>query len=104
MRLDGQDRSYKSGSGMSESGPDAATSPEGPTKQYGRRPRHKTKDDKYEVKQPGRKSEKHKGKKEKRDAKAKQGKKRKRKERSGDALMHTFSAPNVAQDRLTVSA
>lgn len=99
-----QDRFSESGSGMSEFGPDAASSPEKPTKQYGRRPRHKTKDDKYEVKQPSKKSEKHKGKKKQPNGKAKQGKKRKRKERSGDALMHTFSAPNVAQDRLTVSA
>ena len=99
-----QDHSSEAGSGMSEFDPDAASLSEKPTKQYGRRPRHKTKDDKYEVKQPGRKSEKHKAKKKQPDGKVKQGKKRKRKERSGDALMHKFSAPNVAQDRLTVSA
>ena len=74
-----------------------------PAQRYERRPRHKTKADKYEIKQDGNKSTKKREKKEKKTSASKRDKRPKRKERSGDALVHTFSAPNVAQDRLTVS-
>ena len=74
-----------------------------PTKSYERRPRHKTKNDKYELKQDGKRPSKRKKKSEESTTNVpKKGKKRKRKERSGDALMHNFSAPNVAQNRITV--
>ncbi|KAL8792932.1 MAG: hypothetical protein Q9195_004429 [Heterodermia aff. obscurata] len=80
------------------------TIPSGPAKRYERKPRHKTKNDKYEVKKDGKESRKRKRKKGESTSASRQDRKSKRKERSGDALMHTFSAPNVAQDRLTVSA
>ena len=83
---------------------EAPAIPSGPAKRYERRPRHKTKNDKYEVKKDGKESRKRKRIKEKNTRTSRQDRKSKRKERSGDALMHTFSAPNVAQDRLTVSA
>ena len=75
-----------------------------PEKRYERRPRRKTKEDKYKVKQDGDKSTKQRARKERRKGTDKPNKKGKRKEKSGDALMHTFSAPNIAQERLTVSA
>ena len=78
--------------------------PEQPVKRYEKRPRHKTKEDKYKVKQDGDKSTKQRARKEKKRGTDKPNKKAKRKEKSGDALMHTFSAPNIAQERLTVSA
>ena len=77
---------------------------EQPAKRYERRPRHKTKEDKYEVKKDGDKSAKQRARKDERHSTDKPNKKGKRKEKSGDALMHTFSAPNIAQERLTVSA
>ena len=83
---------------------EAVPSPKKRAKQYERKPRHKTKEDKYEVKRTGRKLGIRPRTKEKTNGAVKKDKKRKRKQRSGDALMHTFGAPNVAQDRLTVSA
>lgn len=76
-------------------------SPEKPVKVYGRRLRHKTREDCYELKQakfPNKKREKN----EKKDRCSKRNQKQKRKEKSGTALMHEFTAQNVAQDRLTV--
>ena len=69
---------------------------------YERRPRHKTRQDRYELKDNNRNSEKTKqaAKKDRGDQKQK---KHKRKEKSGAALMHDFAAQNVAHDRLTVS-
>ena len=77
---------------------------EEPAKRYERRPRHKTKEDRYKVKKDGDKSTKQRARKDKRNGTDKRNTKGKRKEKSGDALMHTFSAPNIAQERLTVSA
>ena len=82
-----------------------ASSPGKSARRYEKRPRRKTKEDKYDLKQDGKQPTRSRKKKDKKDCVGtKQDKKRKCKERSGDALMHTFSAPNVAQDRLTVSA
>ena len=71
-------------------------------KLYERRPRHKTRIDRYELKENIRH-----GKKTKQDAKKESGKKKpkkhRRKEKSGAALMHDFTAQNVAHNRLTVS-
>lgn len=71
-------------------------------KPYEKRPRHKTRIDRYELKESSRHS-----KKTKQDAKKDRGdkkqKKRERKEKSGAALMHGFAAQNVVHDRLTVS-
>ena len=69
-----------------------------PSKAYERRPRHKTREDRYELKH------------DKKGATSKQvekknvqkRKKRTRKEKSGAALLHSFAAPNVASERLTV--
>ena len=70
--------------------------PKKPAKTYERRPRHKTRDDRYGKKQVE-KLEKARAKKaEKKDGK------RKRKASSGAALAHEFRAKNVTQDRLTV--
>ena len=75
-------------------------SPEKPAKTYERRSRHKTREDRYEVKQG--KTHKEENKQELKKKNKKQGK-RKRKEKSGAALMSSFSAKNIARDRLTVS-
>ena len=74
-----------------------SSSPPKGTKAYERKPRHKTKKDKYDLKQ-NRKSEKAPVKTEKPTTK-----RAKRKEKSGAALLHKFTAKNVASDRLTVS-
>lgn len=69
---------------------------------YERRPRHKTRPDRYELKENGRQR-----KDTKQDAKKypekKKRKKHQRKEKTGAALMHDFAAQNVAHGRLTVS-
>ena len=65
---------------------------------YERRPRHKTREDRYELKD-GTRSEK---KAAKKDSQEKKQKKHKRREKSGAALMHSFTAQNVSHDRLTV--
>ena len=67
-----------------------------PSRTYMRRPRHKTKDDKYNVHQE----------KMNRRQKEKEGTrtKHRHREKSGTELLQNFSANNVAQDRLTVSA
>lgn len=70
--------------------------PKKPAKTYERRPRHKTRDDRYEKKQ-----KKERAKTKARKA-AKKGDKRKLKARSGAAPTHEFTAKNVTQDRLTV--
>ena len=67
---------------------------------FKRRPRRKTREEKYELK-------------EAKNARSKQREKKtfhkklkgqKRKERTGSTLLHNFKARNVAQDRLTVSS
>ena len=77
-------------------------SPEKKLNPYERRPRHKTRIDRYELKENIRH-----GTKTKQDAKKNSGqkkpKKHRRKEKSGAALMHDFTAQNVAHNRLTVS-
>lgn len=79
-------------------------SPERLLKSYERRPRRKTRQDRYELIDSNKDRVKiltHK----KKDLGEKQQKKQKhkRKEKSGAALMHDFAAQNVAHDRLTVS-
>ena len=82
------------------SGSTHAKAPRQFTEPYTRKPRHRTKEDHYELKdQNGKK--KHSTKQDKRAEK--KPKSRRRKEKSGAALMHDFSAQNVSHDRLTVS-
>ena len=84
-------------SGSSQGAGVARGSPEKPTKSYERRPRRKTREDRYELKE--RTSEK------KRAAKKdgeKKHRSRKRKRKSGAVLMHDFTAQNVSHERLTV--
>ena len=69
---------------------------------YRKRPRHKTRKDRYELKESSRHKEKTKQ-DTKENRKEKKPKKPKRKEKSGAALMHGFAAQNVVHDRLTVS-
>lgn len=91
-------------SGISNSSARTLLSPEKPKNSYERRPRHKTREDRYELKEG--KPEKKTTKASKRDViekKHKKHKKQRRKEKSGAALMHDFSAQNVSNDRLTVS-
>ena len=72
------------------------------SKLYERRPRHKTRADRYELK----KSSKHNAevRVDKQGRIKEKRKNRKRKDKSGAALMHDFSAQNVWQDRLTVGS
>ena len=72
--------------------------PEKPAESYERRPRRKTREDRYELKD-GNRDKKKVGKK---DSQEKKQKKHKRREKSGAALMHSFTAQNVSHDRLTV--
>ena len=78
----------------------AKVSLERPTKSYERRPRHKTREDRYELKEAT--SGKRKVAREDGERKKKKQKKHKRREKSGAALMHDFTAQNVSHDRLTV--
>lgn len=74
--------------------------PEKPLKTYERRPRHKTREDHYELKENKKRAA---AKADEKAAPRKSKKSRKRKEKSGAALMHGFSAACVDSDRLTVS-
>ena len=69
---------------------------------YRKRPRHKTRKDRYDLKESSRHGEKTKH-DTKKNRKEKKPKKPKRREKSGAALMHGFTAQNVVHDRLTVS-
>lgn len=76
-------------------------SAEKPAKVYERRLRRKTREDHYKLKHtntPRKKREKS----EKKNGSSAKERKNRRKEKSGTALMHEFTAQNVAQDRLTV--
>ena len=74
--------------------------PEKPSKTYERRKRHKTREDRYEMKGGAKRAKTQKSEKE---AGAKPKKKKKRIQKSGSALMEDFNAGNVQPDRLTVS-
>ena len=72
--------------------------PEKPTESFERRPRHKTREDRYELKDGTR----NKKRVVEKDSQGMKQKKHKRREKSGAALMHSFTAHNVSHDRLTV--
>ncbi|KAL8917771.1 MAG: hypothetical protein Q9208_007752 [Pyrenodesmia sp. 3 TL-2023] len=76
--------------------------PEKPAKTYERKPRHKTQEDRYELKQDKKRSRTRKGHNE--VEKHPNKKRKKRKEKSGAALMHDFSARNIESERLTLKA
>ena len=78
-------------------------SPRKHPKCYERRPRHKTRPDRYELKENDRNSKMVKLAPKKDSRERKKQKKQKRPEKSGAALMHDYAAQNVAHDRLTVS-
>ncbi|KAK0515703.1 hypothetical protein JMJ35_001737 [Cladonia borealis] len=79
--------------------PDQTTAlPEKPAGSYERRPRRKTREDRYELKD-GTRDKKKVAKKDNQEMKQK---KHKRREKSGAALMHSFTAQNVSHDRLTL--
>jgi len=82
----------------------ALPSLEKPAETYEKRPRHKTREDRYELKEGNSDRREKKSKWNEKDGKDKKHKKHKRKEKSGAALMRDFSAQNVSHDRLTVSS
>ncbi|KAL8986679.1 MAG: hypothetical protein Q9177_004047 [Variospora cf. flavescens] len=77
------------------------TSPKKPLKTYERRPRHKTREDRYELKENKKRNT---SKADEKAARPKSKKSKKRKEKSGAALMHGFSAACVDSERLTLKA
>ncbi|KAL9016098.1 MAG: hypothetical protein Q9185_006534 [Variospora sp. 1 TL-2023] len=77
------------------------TSPKKPLKTYERRPRHKTREDRYELKENKKRNT---SKADEKAARPKSKKSKKRNEKSGAALMHGFSAACVDSDRLTLKA
>lgn len=87
---------------LSESSVATPPVPEKPAESYVRRPRHKTRDDRYELKEGNGDRRKKKSKLNEREGKDKKHKKLKRKAKLGEAIMHDFSAQNVSHDRLTV--
>lgn len=98
------DRGKNTSSTASQGSETLLPSPEKLLKSYERRPRHKTRQDRYELKDSSRDGVKTlKTAKKDRAEKMQKKHKHKRKEKSGAALMHDFAAQNVAQDRLTVS-
>ena len=79
--------------------PDQTTAlSEKPAESFERRPRHKTREDRYELKDGTREKRKVANK----DSQQRKQKKHRRREKSGGALIHNFTAQNVAHDRLTV--
>ena len=98
------DRGKNTSSTASQGSETPLPSPEKPLKSYERRPRHRTRQDRYELKDSHRDSVKTlKTAKKDRGERTQKKHKHKRKEKSGAALMHDFAAQNVAHDRLTVS-
>lgn len=97
------DTASQSPSQLLQSSSATFVSPERAIKSYERRPRHKTKENRYELKQH-KAAVKHKREKKDRNyGEDKKIKKSKLHKKSGGALVHDFAAHNVAQDRLTVS-
>lgn len=86
----------------SESSVRTLPTPEKPSVLYERRPRHKTREDRYELKEEDTAKREKKRKASGNNLTKRKLKKPKRKEKSGAALMHDFSAQNVSNDRLTV--
>ena len=66
---------------------------------YKKRSRHKTRQDRYEVKNAKKSTEESAIK----DGSSRKVRKRTRKDKSGAALIHEYRAPNLLHDRLTVS-
>lgn len=88
-------------SGMLLPSQTASPSPKKPTKTYERRSRHKTREDRYELKDSYNKEKRKKA--AKKAGREKEPKDKKRRDKLGAALMHEFKAQNVSHDRLTVS-
>lgn len=80
----------------------AKTTPMVPSGSYEKRPRRKTREDRYELKETTGHKRKRSAKKDRKDGEEGKKKRKKHKEKSGAALMHSFTAHNVAHDRLTV--
>jgi hypothetical protein len=73
-----------------------------PLETFEKRPRRKTRDDRYEPKKKMKKSEKpNEGKRSR--TKGEKGDKKKAAKKAGEDLMHNFSSNRIAQERLTVS-
>ena len=70
---------------------------------YKRRRRHKTREDRYEFKGDTDSKRKKPAKQDESQRKERMTKKRKHREKSGAALMNSFTAQNVTHDRLTVN-
>ena len=98
LPLGDDDGELKSPSGFVRRPDQTTIFPENLAVSYERRPRRKTREDRYELKD-GIPDKKKAGKK---DSQEKKLKKHKRREKSGAALMHSFTAQNVSHDRLTV--
>ncbi|KAL8753786.1 MAG: hypothetical protein Q9184_005320 [Pyrenodesmia sp. 2 TL-2023] len=96
----GNHHQQRASTDASSTSSNAIAPPEKPAKTYERKPRHKTREDRYDLKQDNKRSRTRKGhnKVEKHPNK----KRKKRKEKSGAALMHDFSARNIESERLTV--
>ncbi|KAL8896729.1 MAG: hypothetical protein Q9207_007567, partial [Kuettlingeria erythrocarpa] len=78
---------------------DTPEPPKKRAKTYERRPRHKTREDRYELKDDKKRSRNRKNDSE--VQKVPKKKRKKRKGKSGAALMHGFSAKNIEAERLT---
>ncbi|KAL8830476.1 MAG: hypothetical protein Q9191_001407 [Dirinaria sp. TL-2023a] len=74
----------------------SVATPVEPINLYQKRLRHRTREDKYSLKENGR------AKKQVEDGSGKKSRKRKRREKLGKTVMHDFTASNVTQDRLTM--
>ncbi|KAL8721756.1 MAG: hypothetical protein Q9181_007639 [Wetmoreana brouardii] len=94
-------RQQSDGSASSRSPSITIVSPDQPVKTYERRKRHKTREDRYELKQEGRRDKSQRSGEKARD---KPRKKKKRLQKSGSALMQDFTAGNVKPERLTLKA
>lgn len=69
---------------------------------FERRPRHKTREDRYDLKDITGDKRKRPAKRDRKDGHERRSKRTKHKEKSGAALMHSFAPQNVTHERLTV--
>ena len=96
-------RQLKKRKAASSSSLDSSATSHARHRSFEKRCRHKTRDDRYELKKEKHKSAKHDGQRQPRRNREKKGDKKRASRKAGEDLMHKFSSEKVSEDRLTVS-
>ncbi len=103
-REDGPITRKKQKIALSEASISSHSATSGPaTEIFEKRPRHKTREDKYEPKRKGKKSRKTGEEEMTRKKREKRGNRKKAVKKAGEDVMQSFKSKSIGQDRLTVS-